>query len=80
MNRLCAAVAACQPSPGTRRYLLTALTKLAVANGGKWTPDAEELLAKGKTSTDVELQQRSHEARTLLRWAPGAGARSSGAS
>jgi len=66
MNRLTAAVACSQPSPTTRGYLLTALTKLAVAAGGRVPPDVEELMAKGQASVDVELQQRTHEARALL--------------
>lgn len=67
MNRLCAAVACSQPSPVTRGYLLTALTKLAVAAGGLVPPDVDELLIKGASSVDVELQQRAEEARALLR-------------
>lgn len=66
MNRLSAAVANSQLSPATRAYLLTALTKLSVAAGGRATADVEELLAKAGGSVDVELQQRAHEARALI--------------
>jgi hypothetical protein len=66
MIRLSAAVACSQPSPATRGYLLTALTKLAVAAGGRVPPDVQELWAKGDASVDVELQQRTHEARALV--------------
>ncbi|KAI8465281.1 MAG: AP-4 complex subunit epsilon-1 [Monoraphidium minutum] len=66
MDRLCAAVAASRPAPAARAYLLTALTKLAAAGGGRLTPEGEELVARGAGAVDVELQQRAREARALL--------------
>jgi hypothetical protein len=46
-DKLCAAVASAQPSPTTRAYLLTAITKLAakqlVAQGGAATGESTQL-------------------------------------
>jgi hypothetical protein len=74
MDRLACAVTAAQPAPEVRAALLTALTKLAVANraagaspSAAATPSAAELLHKADSSSDVELQQRALEATGLLR-------------
>ncbi|KAF8060347.1 AP-4 complex subunit epsilon [Scenedesmus sp. PABB004] len=66
MDKLCAAVGAAKASPTTRGYLLTSLTKLAAASGGRLPPEADELMTKAGASAAVELQQRAHEARALL--------------
>jgi hypothetical protein len=74
MDKLCMGVSSSQPSPKTRGYLLTAITKLAVHQRAKGvggssglTPEAEELLHKAGGSTEVELQERALEARALLK-------------
>ncbi|KAF6264582.1 ARM repeat-containing protein [Scenedesmus sp. NREL 46B-D3] len=77
-DKLCAAVACAQPSPTTRAYLLTAITKLAarqlVEQGGQGSgvlrPEAQDLLAKAGSSSLVELQQRAREAAALLKLPP----------